>query len=223
MSCPERSGAGGQWLPPTADGPAPTDTKPAPGLRRSAVTVCGGRPLMVRARAYGGGPARPEPTSVTAVAGVTFCISGRAGDIRPGTEQGLFFQDTRFISGWQLMIDGQPTGAAGRAPAGTVCGAVHRAASARPRTRRQHGPGGPQPVCRQRNARANHDPQPVGRSGHGRDDAGGGGRFRPSFPGQGGPGASATAVASNRSRVRHQAGGTRPRWWHTASTSGARC
>ncbi|MGA2932145.1 MAG: glycogen debranching N-terminal domain-containing protein [Acidimicrobiales bacterium] len=38
--------------------------------------------------------------------GVTFCICGRSGDIRPGAEQGLFFRDTRFLSRFQLTVDG---------------------------------------------------------------------------------------------------------------------
>jgi len=68
---------------------------------------------MVRAWAFGGGPAFDEVSAqsnsaVTAVDGVTFCISDRNGDIRPDGGQGLFFQDTRFISGWHLRIDGQP-------------------------------------------------------------------------------------------------------------------
>jgi glycogen debranching enzyme len=40
------------------------------------------------------------------VEGVTFCICGRSGDIRPGAEQGLFFRDTRFLSRFQLTVDG---------------------------------------------------------------------------------------------------------------------
>ena len=69
---------------------------------------------MVRAWAFGGGPAFEEVSAqsssaaVTAVDGVTFCISGRNGDIRSDGGQGLFFQDTRFISGWHLRIDGEP-------------------------------------------------------------------------------------------------------------------
>jgi glycogen debranching enzyme len=48
---------------------------------------------------------------VTLVEGVTFCISGSSGDIRPGAEHGLFFRDTRFISRFELSVDGQPLGA----------------------------------------------------------------------------------------------------------------
>ena len=63
---------------------------------------------MVRAWAFGGVPAHSSAPAVTAVDGVTFCISDRTGDLRPGSGHGLFFQDTRFISGWQLAIDGRP-------------------------------------------------------------------------------------------------------------------
>lgn len=45
---------------------------------------------------------------VTMVEGTTFCISTATGDIDPGRPQGLFFRDTRIISGWQFRIDGQP-------------------------------------------------------------------------------------------------------------------
>ncbi|MBX5447575.1 MAG: amylo-alpha-1,6-glucosidase [Acidothermus cellulolyticus] len=43
---------------------------------------------------------------VTLVEGVTFCICGRSGDIH-GAQQGLFFRDTRFISRFELIVDGQ--------------------------------------------------------------------------------------------------------------------
>ncbi|WP_117211933.1 glycogen debranching N-terminal domain-containing protein [Allorhizocola rhizosphaerae] len=45
---------------------------------------------------------------VTMVEGTTFCISTATGDIETGRPQGLFFRDTRFVSGWQLRLDGQP-------------------------------------------------------------------------------------------------------------------
>ncbi len=43
---------------------------------------------------------------MTLVEGVSFCICGRTGDIRPGAEQGLFYRDTRFLSRFQLTVDG---------------------------------------------------------------------------------------------------------------------
>ena len=62
---------------------------------------------MGSAWAFGGGPAQVSPATVTAVEGITFCISDRTGDIQPGSDQGLFFQDTRFISRWTLTVDGR--------------------------------------------------------------------------------------------------------------------
>ena len=47
----------------------------------------------------GGGP-------VTLVEESSFCLSGRGGDIHPGTVQGLFVLDTRLISRLELSIDG---------------------------------------------------------------------------------------------------------------------
>lgn len=44
---------------------------------------------------------------VTLVEGSTFCISGRSGDIRPGSPQGLFFQDSRFLSHFELRVNGR--------------------------------------------------------------------------------------------------------------------
>ncbi|MGH9264134.1 MAG: amylo-alpha-1,6-glucosidase [Acidimicrobiales bacterium] len=43
---------------------------------------------------------------VTLVQGSAFCISGRDGDVSPGTPQGLFFRDTRFLSGVDLHLNG---------------------------------------------------------------------------------------------------------------------
>ncbi|MEO7194631.1 MAG: glycogen debranching N-terminal domain-containing protein [Pseudonocardiaceae bacterium] len=63
---------------------------------------------MTQGWAYGGGPT-PSTTAagtVTLVDGVTFCICGQMGDIQPGAGQGLFFRDTRFLSRWELDVDG---------------------------------------------------------------------------------------------------------------------
>jgi len=43
---------------------------------------------------------------ITLVEGSAFCISGRAGDIRPELPEGLFFRDTRFLSGMLLRVNG---------------------------------------------------------------------------------------------------------------------
>jgi glycogen debranching enzyme len=44
--------------------------------------------------------------TVTLIEGSAFCISGRSGDMSPGTPQGLIFRDTRFLSRFQLRING---------------------------------------------------------------------------------------------------------------------
>ena len=63
---------------------------------------------MTEAWAYGGGPsATGTGGSVTLIEGTTFCISGRSGDLRSGTPQGLFFRDTRFLSVFNLTVDEQ--------------------------------------------------------------------------------------------------------------------
>ncbi len=44
--------------------------------------------------------------TVTLVQGSTFCISGRSGDVIAGMPQGLFFRDSRFLSGLELRVNG---------------------------------------------------------------------------------------------------------------------
>jgi glycogen debranching enzyme len=61
---------------------------------------------LTQAWAYGGAPSAAAAGTLTLVEGVTFCICGRSGDIRPGAEQGLFFRDTRFLNRFQLTVDG---------------------------------------------------------------------------------------------------------------------
>ena len=53
------------------------------------------------------GPQLSGEATVTLLEGMAFCISSRAGDIYPGAQQGLFFRDTRFISRWLLLVNGQ--------------------------------------------------------------------------------------------------------------------
>lgn len=43
--------------------------------------------------------------SITLVEGASFSISCLNGDIEPGSAQGLFFEDTRFVSTWRLRLD----------------------------------------------------------------------------------------------------------------------
>ena len=45
--------------------------------------------------------------TINLVEGSSFCISGRSGDISPGSPQGLFFRDTRFLSRFELRVNGQ--------------------------------------------------------------------------------------------------------------------
>jgi glycogen debranching enzyme len=45
--------------------------------------------------------------TVTLVEGSAFCISGRSGDISAGSPQGVFFRDTRFLSRFELRVNGQ--------------------------------------------------------------------------------------------------------------------
>ncbi|WP_457100885.1 amylo-alpha-1,6-glucosidase [Microbacterium sp. P5_E9] len=47
-------------------------------------------------------------SSVTLVEGSTFCVSSHDGDIDPLRPDGLFVQDTRVVSRWQLRLDGMP-------------------------------------------------------------------------------------------------------------------
>src|SRR2546423_7276105 len=46
-------------------------------------------------------------TTINLVEGSSFCISGRSGDMLPGSPQGLFFRDTRFLSRFELRLNGQ--------------------------------------------------------------------------------------------------------------------
>ncbi|MGH9266879.1 MAG: amylo-alpha-1,6-glucosidase [Acidimicrobiales bacterium] len=45
--------------------------------------------------------------TVTLVEGSAFCISGRSGDMAPGSPQGLFFLDTRILSRLEMKVNGQ--------------------------------------------------------------------------------------------------------------------
>jgi glycogen debranching enzyme len=50
---------------------------------------------------------RPGSGLVTLLEETTFCISDASGDIVPGSAQGLFFRDTRFISRLEVRLDGE--------------------------------------------------------------------------------------------------------------------
>ena len=49
----------------------------------------------------------PNGGTISLVEGSSFCISGRSGDMAPGSPQGLFFRDTRFLSRFELRVNGQ--------------------------------------------------------------------------------------------------------------------
>ena len=46
--------------------------------------------------------------AVTVFEGSSFCITGTGGDIDPRHAHGVFFEDTRIVSGWQMLLDGRP-------------------------------------------------------------------------------------------------------------------
>ncbi|MGH9154625.1 MAG: amylo-alpha-1,6-glucosidase [Acidimicrobiales bacterium] len=50
---------------------------------------------------------RGDAGVVTLVEGAAFCISAGTGDILPGSPQGLFFRDSRFLSRLELRLNGQ--------------------------------------------------------------------------------------------------------------------
>ena len=43
--------------------------------------------------------------SITLVEGASFSISSASGDIEPHGAQGVFFEDTRFVSTWRVRLD----------------------------------------------------------------------------------------------------------------------
>lgn len=54
------------------------------------------------------GEAAVTGSGVTVIEGGTFCLSDAAGDVAPGVAHGLFHQDARVLSRWELRVDGQP-------------------------------------------------------------------------------------------------------------------
>ncbi|GAA1271860.1 amylo-alpha-1,6-glucosidase [Arthrobacter pascens] len=48
------------------------------------------------------------PGSITLVEGSSFCISSANGDIHPEHPHGVFYEDTRILSGWRLTVNGAP-------------------------------------------------------------------------------------------------------------------
>jgi glycogen debranching enzyme len=52
-----------------------------------------------------GPSSRVDPNQVVLIAGSSFCISNEAGDIAHGAVHGLFVQDTRVLSRWDLYVN----------------------------------------------------------------------------------------------------------------------
>jgi glycogen debranching enzyme len=46
--------------------------------------------------------------TLTIVEGSSFVVGAVTGDILPGQFQGVYFRDTRFVSTWSLLVNGQP-------------------------------------------------------------------------------------------------------------------
>ena len=57
---------------------------------------------------YAGEPAALGTAGVTLVEGSSFCVCDPSGDVRTDSPQGVFFRDTRIISRWQVILDGEP-------------------------------------------------------------------------------------------------------------------
>ncbi|HSR24300.1 MAG TPA: glycogen debranching N-terminal domain-containing protein, partial [Candidatus Eisenbacteria bacterium] len=45
---------------------------------------------------------------MTLVEGTSFCVCDQAGDVHPGSPQGVVFRDTRIVSAWRVTLDDQP-------------------------------------------------------------------------------------------------------------------
>ena len=57
--------------------------------------------------AFGGSPSPLDKGGVTTILqGSSFSISEANGDLHPGAAEGLFVRDTRFLSRWELRVDG---------------------------------------------------------------------------------------------------------------------
>src|SRR5713226_3004675 len=51
--------------------------------------------------------------SIIATSGSVFAISSHNGDVNPGTTEGFYASDTRFLSTFNLLVDGQVTNSVG--------------------------------------------------------------------------------------------------------------
>ncbi|WP_256863291.1 glycogen debranching N-terminal domain-containing protein [Microbispora sp. GKU 823] len=57
---------------------------------------------------FEGQPSAIGGGAMTLVAGGSFCVSARNGDILPGAAQGIYYADTRLLSHWELRVDDGP-------------------------------------------------------------------------------------------------------------------
>ncbi len=63
---------------------------------------------MTQVDPWGNVPRLPGLPGITVVEGDAFMIADPLGDVRPGTGDGLFYRDTRFLSGFRLEVNGRP-------------------------------------------------------------------------------------------------------------------
>ena len=75
--------------------PTPLDPYPQP---RPPPTVRDERPP----------PTELGPDAIAVLEGRTFMFSDSRGDVAPGSIGGLVHEDTRFVSRWELRLDGRP-------------------------------------------------------------------------------------------------------------------
>jgi glycogen debranching enzyme len=62
---------------------------------------------MAPAWAFGGTPASLGGETVTLVEGSSFCVCDAAGRMTSGSPHGVFYLDTRVLSTWRLLVDGE--------------------------------------------------------------------------------------------------------------------
>lgn len=84
----------------TSDQQLPTET--------SALEAAEARIAGDPTRPRGVAPVAGRGGGITVVEGSSFCVSGDNGDVVPGGAAGLFIQDARLLSRWELRIDGYP-------------------------------------------------------------------------------------------------------------------
>ncbi len=61
-------------------------------------------------------PRPTAPGTITLIEGTAFCVCLPSGDIVRGGRDGVFYRDTRLMSRWELLVDGDPVEAMGVVP-----------------------------------------------------------------------------------------------------------